>query len=216
MVFDLDGTIVDTELIYKEIFMSFLNDKGFPLTDEEYLNFPGSNMPKNYKFILKKYDNFFPSYQEFIDEYLIYKEKGRIDYLANASFNVIECIEQLHQMGYRLALASSSDMTHINEVIDALDLQDYFEYKVTGHDFKESKPHPEIYEFTCGLFGEAPENCWAVEDSTFGILAAKTAGMKVIARKDEHFNLDQTQADYIIEDMLDIIEIVEDDENEKW
>ncbi|MFV0255367.1 MAG: HAD family hydrolase [Erysipelotrichaceae bacterium] len=214
VVFDLDGTIIDTEQIYKKIFFEFLAKDNFSISDEEYEPFPGSDIRKLHKFIADKYEGFYPKFDDFSQAYKSYKLNSNINYKENIAENAVECIEQLHQMGYKLAIASSSQLYHIEEVLNQLELHDFFEIKVSGHDFEESKPNPEIYEYTCSLLGAAPEDCWAIEDSVPGIAAAKAAGMMVIARKDEHFGLDQSAADFLIEDMLDIIGIIENEMEE--
>ena len=64
-----------------------------------------------------------------------------------------------------------------------------FEIVVSGKEFKQSKPNPEIYEFTVHQMGISKQELLVIEDSTYGILAAKRAGLCVIALKDPLLNL---------------------------
>jgi beta-phosphoglucomutase-like phosphatase (HAD superfamily) len=74
---------------------------------------------------------------------------------------------------------------------------------VTGRDFKESKPNPEIYLYTAKQLGVSSDECVVLEDSTIGITAAKRAGMYTLAHRDLRFNFDQTLADHIFDDFLE-------------
>ena len=71
-----------------------------------------------------------------------------------------------------------------------------------------SKPDPEIYLYTAQKLGVAPEECLAVEDSTFGVLAGHRAGMTVAALKDDRFHFDQSPADYRMDRLTEILEIL--------
>jgi beta-phosphoglucomutase-like phosphatase (HAD superfamily) len=70
--------------------------------------------------------------------------------------------------------------------------------------FKQSKPHPEIYEHTVEMLGTTAGHCVAVEDSTYGIQSAVAAGLRVIAVRDERFGYDQTPADRLIDDLREL------------
>lgn len=54
------------------------------------------------------------------------------------------------------------------------------------------------------------DNFYAIEDSTIGIMAAKKANMKVIGKKDNRFGFDQSSADYLIDDLNEIIDIADE------
>ena len=81
---------------------------------------------------------------------------------------------------------------------------------MSGEMFKESKPDPEIYLYTLSKLGLAAEDCIVVEDSTYGICAAKAAGLKVAARRDTRFPFDQSGADYLLEETCRLKELVQE------
>ena len=87
----------------------------------------------------------------------------------------------------------------------------YLDVIVSGEQFKESKPNPEIYQKTAELLGVLPEECIAIEDSTVGITAAHRAGVKVIALRDDRFDFDRSLADGEIGAMDDFIQFCEKD-----
>ena len=80
---------------------------------------------------------------------------------------------------------------------------------VSGEQFKESKPNPEIYLYTIKELNVNKDEAIIIEDSSKGILAANRAGIKVLALKDDKFGLDQSQADIIIDELNDIIKLIE-------
>lgn len=100
----------------------------------------------------------------------------------------------------KIGLASSSTKETISKVLDTIELKSYFDVIVSGEDFVESKPNPEIYHDTLKKLGLNQQNCIVIEDSTVGIQAAKNAGLFVIAKEDKRFNFDQSKADFSIID----------------
>ena len=70
-----------------------------------------------------------------------------------------------------------------------------------------SKPDPEIYIYTMKKMGVEPKDCYVVEDSTFGLQAAESAGAVVICKRDDRFGYDQSGADYYIDRLAEIEDI---------
>ena len=81
---------------------------------------------------------------------------------------------------------------------------------MSGKQFRESKPDPEIYLYTLSRLGLPKEDCLVVEDSVYGIQAAKAAGLKVVAVRDQRFSFDQSAADRLIDRVADLKEIFEE------
>lgn len=96
-------------------------------------------------------------------------------------------------------------MDSIEEVLDACGLSDAFEYVVSGEQFKESKPEPDIYLHALDLLGLPADRCCCVEDSVPGITAGKRAGLTVIAKREERFGFSQDAADKIIDQLPELL-----------
>lgn len=109
------------------------------------------------------------------------------DYQALINPGAVDTIRELPRRGVRVALASSSPIVSIEEVLNACGLSDAFEYVVSGEQFKESKPEPDIYLHALDLLGLPANRCCCVEDSVPGITAGKRAGLTVIAKREERF-----------------------------
>ena len=91
------------------------------------------------------------------------------DYQTLINPGAVDTIRELPRRGVRVALASSSPMDSIEEVLNACGLSDAFEYVVSGEQFKESKPEPDIYLHALDLLGLPANRCCCVEDSVPGV-----------------------------------------------
>jgi haloacid dehalogenase superfamily, subfamily IA, variant 3 with third motif having DD or ED/haloacid dehalogenase superfamily, subfamily IA, variant 1 with third motif having Dx(3-4)D or Dx(3-4)E len=89
-------------------------------------------------------------------------------------------IGYLHNMNYKLAVATSSPKWEVESHLKDANVFDYFNVIVCGDMVSKSKPEPEIYLKACELLQEKPEDCYALEDSKNGLLAAYRAGCKAI------------------------------------
>jgi HAD superfamily hydrolase (TIGR01509 family) len=129
------------------------------------------------------------------------------DYKSILNPGVIETLEFLKKNNFKVALASSSKMHIIQKAIKQCEIASFFDFVISGEQFKESKPNPEIYLTAIKAIGCTPCECIVVEDSSYGIEAGSSAGTYVIAKKDDRFNFDQTKADDQIEQIDEIIDL---------
>lgn len=203
IIFDMDGVLVDSEAYYYERRKAFLAE--FDLTIEG-LTLPelvGADMRSLWQKIeqvnKKELDIAFLN-----EQYIAYKKEHPIDYLAVLDENAKRVLQFLKRQGYKIGLASSSTKDAIEEVLTVGQLSSYFDAVVSGEDFEESKPAPDIYLHTLQELAVAPQECIAIEDSEKGIASAKEAGLEVWAMRDEHFGMDQSQADAFLTQLSDI------------
>ena len=208
VIFDMDGVLVDSEPVYQEATVNVLESLNIKATKEDLLKLAGGSSLHFNKFIQDVSDGSISceDFNKICDQYYL---DNPVKYEEIMFPHVRETLDYLKYKGYILALASSSKEYEIENVLKRCDLKDYFKLIISGEVFKESKPNPEIY-LTCikKLNLEANE-CVAVEDSEYGIEAAKKAGLICIAKRDDRFNYDQSMADYFIDDHREIIDILE-------
>ena len=207
IIFDMDGVLVDTESVYLNNFRSFLRNHGKKVNEELLLKSVGADSRMTWRCLASMWGT--EGATEEIRE-LFHKEypDGTINYRECLFPGIKELLGKLKTQGYCVALASSTRRKEIERMLGENDLHEYFEVIVSGEDFKESKPNPEIYSHTCAELHLSPEECIVVEDSNYGIRAGKAAGMKVIAIKDCRFSQDQSLADYMIENTCDLAELI--------
>ena len=177
VIFDMDGVIVDTEPVHNYAYYEHFKLLGIEVSAEMYASFTG-NSTKN---VFQKIKDHF----EVTEDIHTLVEKKRS--LFNDAFDtkadlfllegVEELIKQLHQNGIQLILASSSSKVTINRVFNRFKLHSYFSHIVSGEDFPQSKPNPDIFLEAVRLSQSKKENCIIIEDSTNGIKAAHAAGV---------------------------------------
>ena len=89
-----------------------------------------------------------------------------------------------------------------------MEIRDLFDQVISAEDVVHPKPDPETYLKAAEALGMPPEECAVYEDSPVGIEAGKRAGMRVIARRETGFRMDQSQADELAEDAWQMVEII--------
>ena len=108
------------------------------------------------------------------------------------------------QKEVKIALASSSSMLDINQMLDTHQLRSYFDVILSGNDFKETKPNPEIYLTAMSELGVEATESLIIEDSEKGIQAGKSADATVWAIEDKRFGMNQDKADMKVESLTAI------------
>lgn len=210
VISDMDGVIVDTEMQYWRELRAFAADKGLNVTVEE-LNAQVGMSHRDFQCMLKRWfdgagidPNSYDAPEDIFNEWVQDKPRSFAELLNPGAR---ETIDALKDRGVRVALASSSPMDNIMEVLGACGLENEFEVIVSGEQFHQSKPNPEIYLHTLDLLGLPASACCCIEDSVPGITAGKRAGLTVIAKREERFGFSQAAADVIVDTLPDILAV---------
>lgn len=199
VIFDMDGVIVDTELVHRYAYFQQFDELNISVSEELYTSFTG-NSTRN---IFQKLKELFHLEEDVED--LIQRKRS----IFNDAFDnkkdlellegVEKLIKDLFRNGMQLVLASSASKVTIERVFNRFGLHRYFSHIVSGEDFPKSKPHPAIFEHAASLSIASKENCLVIEDSTNGIKASKAAGIFCIGYNSLHSKLqDLSQADVVI------------------
>ena len=93
---------------------------------------------------------------------------------------------------------------YIKKVLKQCNIEPYFNCVLSGEMFVKSKPDPEIYNETCKRLGIDKKDILVVEDSPYGIEAAKSAGLKVVGIVNKEYKVDLSKADYIVNSLEEI------------
>lgn len=202
IIFDMDGVLVDSEREYLRLIERFLHESGASVKQEECLFLAGGTRMDEINFMAQKLHL---SIDETIAKKEAFYHQYPIDYRAIRKEYVVEILEFLKERDVKIALASSSPMDNIKEVLKACEISSYFMQCVSGEMFVHSKPDPEIYEYSVERLGLKKSEILVVEDSTYGIQAASRAGLKVIAVSDPLFHFDTHLADGIIHSLDELI-----------
>lgn len=199
VIFDMDGVIVDTEPVHRYAYFKQFEELNIEVTEAMYTSFTGFSTRNTFQTLKEQFQ------LEHEVEDLIQRKRS----IFNDAFDTKEdlellegvraLIEDLHQNGFQLILASSASKVTIDRVFTRFGLHDFFTHIVSGEDFPKSKPHPAIFEHAASLSTAPKENCIVIEDSTNGVKAAKAAGIFCVGYVSVHSkdqNLDE--ADCII------------------
>lgn len=206
VVFDMDGVLIDSEPVYLEATVQALNKKYPQVTREAMYPTVGMRSNEYRPFMakllrMKEEDPHFQKILEGVNDSL------HVDYRKIMRREVPDMLRRLKDMGMKIALASSSSLDNIKQVLGECGIRAYFDSIVSGESFVHGKPDPEIYLCTFERLQVAPQEALVVEDSTYGVAAGAASGAFVAALKDERFSFDQSPADVQIESLAEVAEI---------
>ncbi len=180
VIFDMDGTLFDTEPLYCEAFRRAYALQGGKLTKEEYFReLMGATNDAIESYLAAKAPPGFDAPRFSKDWRAAWKAiigGKRLKPLPG----VKDLLERLCEWGVPLALASSSDMEDIALCLEAAGLAGYFLVRAAGDEVTEGKPAPDVYLLACRRLGVEPGDCVAIEDSRRGVASALAAGMQVV------------------------------------
>ena len=182
----MDGVIVDTEPVHRYAYYKQFEELNIEVTEAMYTSFTGFSTRNTFQTLKEQ----FQLTHEVED--LIQRKRSIFNnaFDTKADLELLEgvrtLIEDLHQNGIQLILASSASKVTIDRVFNRFGLHDFFTHIVSGEDFPKSKPHPAIFEHAASLSIAPKENCIVIEDSTNGVKAAKSAGIYCVGYISEH------------------------------
>lgn len=209
VIFDMDGVLIDSEIIYLDHMYEQLKIKYPQINREALFAVVGSTTKRTMEIISDVIREDVNS-RMFQELYAGLWVDCRPDYPSILRKEVPDILKELHRRGYQVALASSTSRAGIDDVLTSCGLKGDFDYIVSGEEFKESKPNPEIYLHTADTLKRKPKECLVVEDSTYGIMAGHGAGMTVAAVIDDRFSFDRSLADYSINGLWEILDVLEE------
>ncbi len=197
IVFDLDGTLADTEPLHIDTWLVILNNLGLKF-DESWMH------------------QWIGLSDRLVAEHVCEQ------YLKGQS---VEGLQQLKQQTYRnraitevklfdqvedylneitqfvpIALATNSSQDDVSAVFQATNLQRHLKVIVTANDVTNLKPHPEPYQSASFKLGLESSLCFALEDSPAGIHSAKSAGLFAIGVENSHPSEKLKEANLIFSD----------------
>ncbi|MFD0836611.1 HAD family hydrolase [Mariniflexile aquimaris] len=205
VIFDMDGVIIESEPLHHAAYHNMFKDVNIKVSTPLYESFTGKSTINVCKQICELYN------LEETPEYLVSLKRKHFDYIFNNDTNfdlidgVLDIIQEYHNNGLTLVLASSATMSSIERIFNKFDLNPYFKAKLSGADLKQSKPHPEIFMNAVKETGYNTQECIVIEDSTSGIAAAKGAGVFCVGFDSFHSkNQDYSKADLVIKKFEEI------------
>ena len=202
VIFDMDGVLIDSEPLYMQFVLDFYHQFHQNLEYQTVCKLAGSSSKESWRLMGEWWcPKKSPKEME-----LFYKENvshDDVDFTQIINPYVTYILPKLKAAGFKLAIASSSPYEDIYQMCCTCHIKEYFDVILSGDDFENSKPDPEIYISAMNQLGVDKQNCIIIEDSDYGIEAGKKAGAFVIAKKDVRFGFTQAKADLQVHDLLE-------------
>jgi len=180
VLWDLDGTLVDSENYHWLAWRDTMANEGVALTFEQFRETFGWRNDA----ILRRWlgPNADPRRMERIgaakeEQYRALVRRGGLAPLPGAA----EWVRRLRAAGWAQAVASSAPRLNIEVVLEAMGLAGLFETSVSAEDVERGKPDPQVFLTAAARLGAPPQRAIVVEDAAAGIEAARRAGMRSIA-----------------------------------
>ena len=206
IIFDLDGTIVNSEPLHEQTFFELFEKLGHK--HDHGINFAkylGTSDEAVWIDFLKKHPQ-----DKSLNELLHWKQEEylKIARQKNPVFSgATEMIQELSQ-DYKLSIASGSRHEVIETMLKLAKVDHLFPVKVSSEDVENGKPDPEIFTMTADKLGVDPCSCLVVEDSIHGVTGANAAGMKTIAITHSFKAEDLSHAWRVVSTYLEILNLL--------
>ena len=183
VIFDLDGLLVDTELISYKIYKEILAEIGCEFSLEDYAQkFSGKTVVQNIKHLIETYH--LPWSADLGFSKVVEIEGRFVAQGVDLKPGARKLLSFLKKNNYKIAMASSSIEERALNILRQHNLVDSFDEMVFGYEVKRGKPAPDIFLRACEKLSAKPEDCLVLEDSEAGIQAAFSANIPVICVPD--------------------------------
>ena len=207
ILFDLDGTLVDSLGFYLQAHQKTLKGYNIRLTPAEIVR-----------------NCFGVTEQAIADKFGLTLEQFRAKYLGNVrSFmkhvrlfpHALEILNLAKDNGIKLAVMSFAYSWYVKEILSLLKIRDYFQSILGFNDVTKPKPDPEIVLKSCEILGVAPQGSLSIGDAKSDITMGKAAGTRTalfIPKQNSVFydfaDLKQTDPDFVIEDLGELRKLI--------
>ena len=188
VLFDLDGTIIDTEKYYRLYWPKAFAKFGYTITDEQGLGMRSLGSP----YVEEYLQNIFGKKIETTDikNYArsLVDESVKINGLELKD-GVVECLKYLKTQDVKIAIVTATAIERTEMYVKKAKLEEFFDDIISAKNVPRGKPAPDVYLTACEKLNVKPEETIAVEDSPNGVMSASRAGCNVVMVPD------QTEAD---------------------
>jgi len=188
VIWDLDGTLIDSSNLHWEAWQKVMEAENITLTYEQYV----ADFGKRNDEILRGRLGADLS-DEFIARVSLAKEEVYRGLIRTKGLELLpgarHWLERFKAEGWLQALATSAPRGNIDAVFAALGIGEYFDAAISSEEVRAGKPEPDVFLAAAAKMGVAPRDCVVIEDAPAGIEAARRAGMKSVGVLTTHREL---------------------------
>jgi HAD superfamily hydrolase (TIGR01509 family) len=205
VIFDWDGTLADTKRAVVQSFQKVLRKTGCLVSDEFIERRMGIGTKKTLEQALEECNVRFDD--EMLENLAIEKIRiqANLTEIVSLFDGAIELLEEL-QGRIKIALATMSSRKVVGKLLSEKRIGGYFDVVVSADEIVKPKPDPEVFFISATKLGLKPEDCVVVEDSVFGVRAAKAAKMMCIAVSSGAYSreeLEEENPDLMIDSLVE-------------
>lgn len=183
-IFDMDGTLMDSMWMWKDIDIRYLQRFGIPMPHDLQEQIEGMTMSETAEYFRRRF-RIPDSIQKMQSDW---NEMAREFYRTRVRLKkgALELLLQMKSRGMKTGIATSNSIELTQECLSANRVTKLFDTIRTSRDIEQGKPAPDIYLSIADEWGIAPQDLIVFEDIPNGALAGKRAGMEVVAVEDDY------------------------------
>jgi HAD superfamily hydrolase (TIGR01509 family) len=196
VIFDCDGVIVDSEIVFLKSLQSYLKSKGIEVSIGEIQDLVGKTVNKMVGDLAGRYEKLRDTeYCQIGNDIRFWFDREWNEAAIDPMPGLTHFIETLASRGIRMAVASSSRLSYLNDLLIRFNIINYFDLVQSGTEINNSKPMPDIYNLVVKKLELDKSDVIVIEDSVNGIESSKRAGLYTVGFKGSVVIQDTSNAD---------------------
>lgn len=184
IIFDLDGTMIDSMWMWRDIDLAFMGERNLPFTDDLERAIEGMSFRETAQYFIQTYQ--LKETAEELMQIWIEMAIHKYQYEVLPKPGLITFLQEMKRRGIRMGIATSNARTLLDAAANAHCLYDYMDAVLTANEVERGKPAPDVFLAVSEKIGIPPAQCLVFEDIVQGIRAGLAAGMKVCAISDDY------------------------------
>ncbi len=209
VIFDLDGTLVDSMWMWRSIDIEYLKRFGIEMPQELQSCIEGKSFSETAVYFKERFQ--IPDSLEQIKSDWNEMAWEKYENEVPLKEGVAELLQHLKLEGIPAGIATSNSKELVELIVRKHGIEDYFGSIRTSCEVAKGKPSPDIYLLVAKDLGVLPEHCLVFEDVLQGVMAGKNANMKVCAVYDEYSEKDQEEkiklSDYYVHSISEVLNL---------